>query len=332
MYWSKSSGQSLQAFCQANSNPQSSHSMSIRIVKAVSSTEFFTAGWDGKCLQWDTSKGKFAINGVIMLSNNVPNKIYAMDANSECVVIGTADKRITVYNRLQQGFGPNCAPIAQYELPKYQIRCISLFAGPSPACGQSGFCVGTIEGRVHIEYMNEIALRNNRTQQENFEYKVPGFKSFNFKCHRESIEKHNTKTTKIFTINSIHFNQRYNTFLTAGSDGILEIWDADNKTKVAPLVGTTVQGPTTFGSKKAPVALSDQYEYKCPITAAKFSPNSKLLFAAFSYDWSRGESEFAAFKDSYPNYVSIFQTVTPNNDDSLIRPKPSSKSGVGGRR
>jgi len=227
-----------------------------------------------------------------------------------------------------------CKPVAQYELPKYQIRCISLFARNSDKYGQTGFCIGTIDGRVHIEYMNEVTYRNGRTQQDNFDNKQQGMNSFNFKCHRESIEnaKQGTKTTKIFTVNAIHFNQQHNTFLTAGSDGLLEIWDADNKTKVVPLVGHVARSQTSEGSRKAPVILADKYEYKCPISTAKFSPNSKLLFAAFSYDWSRGDQEFTAYKDNYPNYVSVFQTVTPHGDDVLIRPKPSQKNVGGGQR
>ncbi|RYY68681.1 hypothetical protein EON63_24545 [archaeon] len=54
-------------------------------------------------------------------------------------------------------------------------------------------------------------------------------KSFAFKCHRQDIKDTygTSKGSDIFPVNSIHFHHPYNTFLTAGSDGCVCVWDKD---------------------------------------------------------------------------------------------------------
>lgn len=49
-------------------------------------------------------------------------------------------------------------------------------------------------------------------------------KDFRFKCHR-SNENKNMLTADVFSINSIAFNKKYNTFCTAGADGHFVVWN-----------------------------------------------------------------------------------------------------------
>jgi mRNA export factor len=73
----------------------------------------------------------------------------------------------------------------------------------------TGFAVGSIEGRVGIQYAEE----KDRAQ------------CFSFKCHRD--EKSN-----VYPVNAMSFHPQYGTFSTAGSDGVYFFWDKDSKQKL----------------------------------------------------------------------------------------------------
>ena len=81
---------------------------------------------------------------------------------------------------------------------KYQSRCISCFTD------NTGFAVGSIEGRVGIHYLQKVA----------------GKDSFAFKCHRQD--------SNVYAVNAICFQTQFGTFATCGSDGIINFWDKDN--------------------------------------------------------------------------------------------------------
>jgi len=66
--------------------------------------------------------------------------------------------------------------------------------------------VGSIEGRVGINYVDE---------------KVARTQNFAFKCHRYE--------TQVFSVNNICFHKQMGTFATAGSDGTYVFWDKDSK-------------------------------------------------------------------------------------------------------
>jgi len=68
----------------------------------------------------------------------------------------------------------------------------------------NGYCIGSIEGRVHVEVFNSSAIQ-----------------SFSFKCHREG--------DNLYSVNSISFNRQWGTFASCGGDGMVVYWDKDNK-------------------------------------------------------------------------------------------------------
>jgi mRNA export factor len=133
----------------------------------------------------------------------------------------------------------------------YQTRCISIFND------DQGFAVGCIEGRVGIEYFSELQNKNRTT-------KLPT-QNFVFKCHRDKND--------IYAVNAIHFHPQ-NTFVTAGSDGVLSTWDKDNRSRLANF---------------------DHYNKRIPVTDAKFSPNGQLMVYSLSYDWSKGADMAAQY-------------------------------------
>jgi mRNA export factor len=81
-------------------------------------------------------------------------------------------------------------------------------------------------------------------------------KSFEFKCHRTNDEIH--------PVNAIDFHP-LGTFVTAGSDGGIFIWDKDTKNRVK-----------AFSS------------VNYPVTSCRFSAQGDYLAYAIGYDWSKG--------------------------------------------
>jgi mRNA export factor len=76
---------------------------------------------------------------------------------------------------------------------KYQTRCIAAF----PDKSTMGYLVGSIEGRVAVQHVDDN-LQN---------------KNFTFKCHREE------GGTDIYAVNHLCFHPTQGTFVTTGSDG-----------------------------------------------------------------------------------------------------------------
>jgi mRNA export factor len=85
---------------------------------------------------------------------------------------------------------------------KHQSRCIACFPD------KTGFALGSIEGRVAIQYVEDKDASKN----------------FAFKCHRQD--------TEIYAVNSIAFHPQFGTFATAGADGTFNFWDKDSRQRL----------------------------------------------------------------------------------------------------
>ncbi len=123
------------------------------------------------------------------------------------MVVATADKHVLVYDvsGTPKEYARKVSPL------KYQTRCVRCFPD------MTGFAIGSIEGRVGIQY-------NNKAQEN---------KQFSFKCHR--------KESDVYAVNAIAFHP-VGKFATVGSDGVVTFWDKDNKQKLKgfPPVGNTI--------------------------------------------------------------------------------------------
>ncbi|KAK2723722.1 hypothetical protein QYM36_002162, partial [Artemia franciscana] len=95
---------------------------------------------------------------------------------------------------------------------KYQHRCISVFRDKKGV--PAGFAVGSVEGRVAIQYNNPAEPKDN----------------FTFKCHRSTGT--GSSFQDIFAVNSVRFHPVHGTLATAGSDGRYSYWDKDARTKL----------------------------------------------------------------------------------------------------
>ncbi len=204
-----------------------------------------TASWDKSIRLWDCRQPTPA------LSIQLNERVYAMDAVGKIMVAGTADNRVhcwpdvTNYNQKVE-----CQPMS------HQTRSISIFAD------RAGFAVGSIEGRVAIEYFEELQYKNSPRPPEHKS------QNFLFKCHRQDANLSN-----IYAVNCIDFHPT-NKFLTAGSDGDIIWWDKDARNRLTS---------------------ANRFKRDVPISAAKFSPNGGTMIYAMSYDWSQGAENAPKF-------------------------------------
>ncbi|KAF0482756.1 WD40 repeat-like protein [Gigaspora margarita] len=183
------------------------HDQPIRCIKYVDQANLVATGsWDKTIKYWDMRSPS------PVLTVALPERCYAMDVIYPLMVVGTADRHVQIYN-----LGHPSTPYKTNQSPlKFQTRCISCF--PSG----NGYAIGSIEGRVGIQYIEE---KDNNT-------------SFSFKCHRDG--------NNVYSVNAISFHPIYGTFSTAGSDGTYNFWDKDSKQRLkgfnsvgAPISATT---------------------------------------------------------------------------------------------
>ncbi|ETO19043.1 hypothetical protein RFI_18194 [Reticulomyxa filosa] len=130
---------------------------------------------------------------------------------------------------------------------KHQTRSI---------CGHTNgeqFILASIEGRVAIEYFDP----SQEAQQ----------KKFAFKCHR-SVDK-TTMVQTIYPVNCVSVHPIYGTFATGGCDGIVSVWDMDNKKRISQF--------SAFATSIASIDFSGS--------------GNQLMAIAQSYTWEQGPTE-----------------------------------------
>lgn len=182
------------------------HDAPIKCLKFITEMSMVATGsWDKTVKLWDARSP----NPVAQAQ--VGERVYAMDATSPAIVIGTADRQLHVYD-LTKGLS---VCMMKYPAMDYQTRCISIFSD------KAGFAAGSIEGRCMIEYFDELGKKSPEAKR-----------NFIFKCHRV---KHATDPAQdIYGVNAVAFTNR-NTFATGGSDGNIVIWDKDQKSRLTTL-------------------------------------------------------------------------------------------------
>ena len=168
------------------------HDSPVKSVAFLPSTNLIvSAGWDKKLKFWDARSPNPAG------SLDLPERCYDLDVRGNLMVVATAGRHIESYDVQGQ---PRKHSSKESPL-KFQSRCVRCFPD------NTGFAVGSIEGRVGIHYLQ----------------KVQGKESFAFKCHRQNSD--------VFSVNAIAFH-RNGCFATAGGDGVVNFWDKDNKQRL----------------------------------------------------------------------------------------------------
>ncbi|KAI8361610.1 WD40-repeat-containing domain protein [Mortierella sp. GBAus27b] len=157
-----------------------------------------TGSWDKTLKYWDLRQPN-PVSSVAL-----SDRLYSMDTHGTLLVAAMADRQITMFDMSNP-----TVPFRTMESPlKMQTRVVSCFSTGG------GFAIGSIEGRVAIQYTDVKDSQGN----------------FSFKCHRDGAPA--ARDSSVYAVNSISFHPIYGTFATAGSDGGFTFWDKDSKQKL----------------------------------------------------------------------------------------------------
>jgi len=218
-------------------------------IKAVKCVEFsvysnvlITGSWDATIKLWDPRNDQCL--------GNYPqtDKVFTMSHINEKLVVGTAGRQVAIYDLRKME-----EPLQKKESSlKYQTRCIRCFPNGE------GYALGSVEGRIAMEYFDPSPEMQA--------------KKYAFKCHRVSRSGIDT----VYPVNCIAFNGIYGTFASGGCDGIVNIWDGENKKRL-------------FQFPKYPTSIS----------SLSFSEDATLLAVASSYTFEEGE------KDHPPDQIFV---------------------------
>jgi len=162
-----------------------------------SQSMLFTGSWDATVCAWDP-RSNYKINQI-----STDEKVYSLSVADNRVVIATAGRHVLIYDirNLSQ-----CEQKRESSL-RHQSRKVSCFPNGT------GYAMGSIEGRVAIEYFDlspEVQT-----------------KKYAFKCHRRG--------DVAYPVNALAFHPIYGTFATGGCDGLVNIWDGGNKKRLCQL-------------------------------------------------------------------------------------------------
>uniref|UniRef100_A0A6A7G2B9 WD40 repeat-like protein n=1 Tax=Hirondellea gigas TaxID=1518452 RepID=A0A6A7G2B9_9CRUS len=150
-----------------------------------------TGSWDETVKFWDlkTPQPKLTLQ--------MPERVYCMNLIYPVLIVGLAQRKVLTYDLRNAS-----KPFKNQESPlKMQTRCIAIFPD------QSGFCIGSIEGRVGVQHFAGDDKKN-----------------FAFKCHRRKDD--------VYSVNAISFHRTHGTFSTAGADGNFTFWDKNAKQRL----------------------------------------------------------------------------------------------------
>ncbi|RQM25114.1 hypothetical protein B5M09_008115 [Aphanomyces astaci] len=156
--------------------------------------QVFSGSWDGTVSAWDPR----STTQTTHLKQS--GKVYAMSTKENLLVVGLSTKRISLYDIRRAS-----VPIQDIDSP---LKSSFIVMGYVLSLG---YAIGSTEGRVALEYVD--AAR----------------KGYAFKCHREKISE---SETYVFPINAIAFHPRFGTFATGGCDGMINVWDGENKKRI----------------------------------------------------------------------------------------------------
>ena len=195
-----------------------------------------TGSWDKSLRLWDLRQQS------PILTLDLKERCYAADVIYPMAVVTTAQRGIIVYQleNTPSEFKRIDSPL------KYQHRCVSIFKDKKNA--PAGFALGSVEGRVAIQYINPQNPRDN----------------FTFKCHRSDVTT-TSQIQEIYAVNDIAFHPQHGTLGTVGSDGKFSFWDKDARTKLK---------------------TSEQCQQS--ITCCCFNNTGDIFAYALGYDWSKG--------------------------------------------
>ncbi|KAK4337250.1 hypothetical protein RND71_043719 [Anisodus tanguticus] len=220
-----------------------------------------TGSWDKTLKFWDTRQAQ------PLLTVNLSERVYCADMVYPMAAIGLANKQVLIYQLENQ---PTEYKRVDSNL-KFQSRCISIFCDKKNT--PCGFGLGSVEGRVSIQYVNGIPNPKD---------------NFTFKCHRSAGVINGYQD--IYAVNDIAFHPIHGTLATIGSDCKYGFWDKDARTKLK--TSDQLEGPVT----------------KCAINA-----RGEIFAYAIGYDWSKGHEFASQNKKVGIYLYPCFEDLKPKN-------------------
>jgi len=210
--------------------------------KAVRSTIYnkdhsvlLTFGWDATMKLWDHRQPTALIS-----SHEQPAKVFAADARGHRAVVGCAARHVLVWDLRQTAE----AEQKRESSLKYQTRAIGCFVDGT------GYALASTEGRVAMEYFDP----DEKTQA----------RKYAFKCHRATVRGVDT----VYPVNALAFHPVYGTFASGGCDGMVNVWDGQNKKR-----------------------LCQFRKYPTSIASLAFNKDGTKLAIASSYTFEEGEKD-----------------------------------------
>ncbi|KAJ7603159.1 WD40-repeat-containing domain protein [Mycena polygramma] len=170
------------------------HDAPIKVVKWVDTPQagiLATGSWDKTIKYWDLR------TPAPVATVQLPERCYSVDVQYPLMVVGTAERHIQIFNLTN----PTTPYKTMLSPLKWQTRVVSCFTASS----NSGFAVGSVEGRV--------AIHNN----------------FSFKCHRRDSSPTQKDGAIVFAVNDISFHPVHGTFSTRRFN---PLWDKDARNRL----------------------------------------------------------------------------------------------------
>ncbi|KZT29798.1 WD40 repeat-like protein [Neolentinus lepideus HHB14362 ss-1] len=233
------------------SSQVAAHDAPVKAARWIESPQgciLVTGSWDKTVKYWDLRSPQPI--GVVSL----PERCYSLDVVYPLMAVGTADRNIQIFD-LRNPMTPRKSIPSPL---RWQTRVVNCFLTAD------GFAVGSIEGRVAMHYISQNNMANNYT----------------FRCHRQDMKQASKVESVVYAVNDIIFHPVYQgTFATCGSDGTINLWERDTRTRLQTL-------------EPCPG----------PVTSMGFNRSGTILAYAVSYDWSRG---YSYMKTGHPNKIML---------------------------
>lgn len=171
----------------------------------------------------------------------LPDKVYTMDISGDRLIVGTAGRHVWIWD-LRNMSAPEQRRESSLKFQTRSIRCTK---------DGKGYVLSSIEGRVAVEYFDPSPEVQS--------------KKYAFKCHR--AKDANGKDI-IYPVNALAFHPIHGTFATGGCDGMIFMWDGNNKKR-----------------------LCQFHKYPTSISALAFNETGTHLAIASSYTYEEGDQE-----------------------------------------
>lgn len=185
---------------------------------------------------------------------NLPNKPFSLSLSPSKLIVAMAARQVYIYDlsalALAASQSSQLAP-NEIQLEPFQRRESSLkFMTRALACmpNDAGYASSSIEGRVAVEWFDASPESQAR--------------KYAFKCHRQPAEQEDPSaepTDIVYPVHGLAFHPQHGTFVSAGGDGFVALWDAAAKRRIR------------------------QYQrFPASVAAVQFSMDGKLLAVAVS--------------------------------------------------